>query len=230
MQRRLPDSSVDPPPGIATPAGPRLAVAVLAFLLLLALAPTGASREDSGPDLGDLALDWARGRYGTPLVCEIDGEPVRGMRRLLIAPVSQHGGRAADRIIFVDLEPGAATRCFDDFGEPEPNILGGVEIHYVGSTNPEHARRDFKEALRRKRGFEFVIGSGHLKLQEVAQPPVPPETVDFARGRASLRLIAPGSDAARLLDDFRSPRKLMLELQTHDGRQLSFPLFLTDLR
>jgi hypothetical protein len=213
--------------------GPRLqlgACAVLAPLLLLALPSIGASQGDSGAGLGDLALDWARGRYATPLVCLIDDEPVRGMRRLMIAPVSELRGRAANRIIFVDLEPGSATRCFNDFGKPEPNIIGSLEIYYVGSDHPESARRDFKEALRRKRGFEFAIASGHLRLQEVAQPPGPSETVDFARGRAALRLIAPGSDEERLLADFRSPRKALLELRTHDGRQLAFPLFLTDLR
>ena len=64
MLRHPPTSSVDPSPGITAPAGRRLIGALLASLLLLALVPTAASRADSGPDLGDLALDWARGRYG----------------------------------------------------------------------------------------------------------------------------------------------------------------------
>lgn len=208
----------------------RLAGPALASLLLLALPSAGTSQGTSSPILGDLALDWARGRYATPLVCEIDGEPVRGVRRLLIAPAPNPAGRSAARIIFVDLEPGAATRCFDDFGEPEPNIKGSLEIHHVGGHHPESARRDFKEALRRNRGFDFVVGSGQLQLQKVGPPPASPETIDFTRGSASLRLIAPGSDAARLLADFGSPRKLLLKLRTREGRQLDFPLFLTDLR
>jgi hypothetical protein len=208
----------------------RALVALVPLLLLGFTSSPAAAQPASAPGLGTLALNWARGHFATPLVCEIDGRPVRGLRRVLIEPVSKRLGHPAAQITFVDLEPGAAKRCFNDFGQPEPNLVGSLEIRHLGSHHPESARRDFKEALRRKQGFEFAITSGHLRLQEVQQPPAPTEIVDFARGRAKLRLIAPGSDAARRLADFRSPRKLLLDLQTRDGRQLSFPLVLRELR
>jgi hypothetical protein len=198
-------------------------------LLLLGLTSwPAAAQQASGPSLGTLALTWARGSYATPLVCEIDGQPVRGLRRILITPSLERPDYPTAQITFVDLEPGEARRCFDDFGHSEPNLVGTLEIRYLGSYHPESARRDFKEALRRKRGFEFAVTSGRLRLQEVQQPPPPTEIIDFARGRVELRLIAPGSDAARFLADFRSPRKLLLELETRDGKQLSFPLVLRE--
>jgi hypothetical protein len=203
-------------------------VALLPLLVLGLASSPAVAQQTSAPDLGTLALTWARGDYATPLVCEIDGQPVRGLRRVLIAPVPKRPGHPAAEVTFVDLEPGEAKRCFNDFGQPEPNLVGSLEIRFLGSYHPESARRDFKEALRRKRGFEFSITSGRLRLQEVQQPPAPTEIVDFARGRVELRLLAPGSDAARLLADFQSPRKLLLELQTRDGKQLSFPLVLRE--
>ena len=92
-------------------------------LLVLGLASSPATAQQaSAPDLGTLALTWARGDYATPLVCEIDGQPVRGLRRVLIAPVPKRLGHPAAKITFVDLEPGEARRCFNDFGQPEPDL------------------------------------------------------------------------------------------------------------
>ena len=31
-----------------------------------------------GPDLNQLALEWIRGRYASPVLCEFEGETIRG--------------------------------------------------------------------------------------------------------------------------------------------------------
>ena len=129
-----------------------------------------------------------------------------------------------------DLEVEEASRCFVELAGNVPNVMGSVQIEFPAVRRSDTARRDFREALRRKRGFEFRIAEGGLKLQEVTQPPSPVRVVDFRGGSASLRTIEPGSDAARLLAPFESPRKMILEVSARDGTKLSFPLYMTDLR
>jgi len=212
-------------------------VSQLAWVLGLFLALGGAGAAGAqlpgapgAPTVSEMALDWARGRYATPLICEFDGKLVRGIRRVLIAPGASHQRARQNRIVFIDLEVDDASRCFAELQDSVPNVIGSVQIELPAVRRSDTARRDFREALRRKGGFEFRVAGGGLKLQAVTQPPSPGRTVDFRGGRASLRTIEPGSDAARLLAPFDSPRKLILELSARDGTKLSFPLYMTDLR
>ena len=212
-------------------------VSKLAWVLGLVLSLGAARAADSqfpgnpgAPTVSDMALDWARGRFATPLICEIEGKLVRGIRRVMIAPGASHQRSRRNRIVFVDLEVEEASRCFAELAGNVPNVMGSVQIEFPAVRRSDTARRDFREALRRKQGFEFRIAEGGLKLQEVTQPPSPVRAVDFRGGSASLRTIDPGSDAARLLAPFESPRKMILELSARDGTKLSFPLYMTDLR
>ena len=52
-------------------------------------------------------------------------------------------------------------------------------------------------------------------------------SIDFAGGEARLRNIPPGSDAARLLAEFPSPRKLSLRIATAQGEAYDFDMFLS---
>lgn len=200
------------------------------LVLLLGVASPGRGQVPGEATVADMALDWSRGRYATPLICELDGKLVRGLRRVLITPGPSHERPRVNRIVFVDLEVETASRCFAELAGDVPNVTGSVEIQLPSTRRRDTARRDFREALRRKGGFEFHISSGGLKLQPVTQPPSSARGVDFRGGRASLVILAEGSDEARLLAAFPSPRKLMLELSAKDGTKLSFPLYMTDLR
>ena len=206
---------------------------VLAFVLLFGVALPGTGQIPGGAreaTVADMALDWSRGRFASPLICELEGELVRGIRRVLIAPGPSHQRPRVNRIIFVDLDVDKASRCFAELVGDVPNVTGSVQIYLATSRRSDTARRDFRESLRRKRGFEFRIAEGGLRLQPVTQPPSSARGVDFGGGRASLRTIAPGSDESRLLAPFPSPRKLLLELSARDGTKLLFPLYMTEPR
>jgi hypothetical protein len=82
--------------------------------------------------------------------------------------------------------------------------------------------------MRRKRGFEFKIAAGVLRLQPVTQPASEMKPIRFAGGTARLLTVRPGSDTARLIAEFPSPRKLLLELEAPDGTKLSFPLYVPE--
>ena len=191
--------------------------------------PIGA-QSPAEPTIADLALDWARGRFASPVICQFDGKPVRGIRRVLITPGPAHVRPAVDRIVFVDLEVDEASRCLADLAGDVPNVIGSVQIRLLGTRRSDTMRRDFREHLRRKQGFEFGIVSGALRIRPVTQPPSEGEVVDFRGGRALLREVSPGSDSARLLSDFDSSRKMVLELSARSGTKLAFPLYMTDLR
>jgi hypothetical protein len=198
---------------------------------VLVQSANGQSSDDSqGLTVADMALDWSRGRFASPLICELDGELVRGIRRVVISPGSSQQRVRVNRIVFVDLEVDNASRCFAELVGDVPNIIGSLQIDLRAPRRSDTARRDFRESLRRKRGFEFQIIAGRLKLQAVTQPPSPARAVDFSGGRAFLRSLEPGSDESRLLSAFSSPRKLLLEISAEDGTKLSFPLYMTDLR
>lgn len=186
----------------------------------------GASAQ--GVDLNLLAIDWARGRYLSPVICETDGKLTRGGRRVLIAPGPRHTVPPVARIVFSDLEVPGAARCFDELGNPQPNVIGQVQIRLLGHSRSDTARRDFKAALRRDNGFEFYIASGPLRIQTVGEAEV--RKTDFRKGKVRLSFIAAGSDAARMLGDLRGLRKLQLELEAPDGTRLQFPLLMTELR
>src|SRR3990172_3742498 len=83
----------------------RLGAALLAALGLTA----AAAAQTAVPDLNHLALEWARGDFRSPLVCEIDGTPRLGLRRVTIAP----GPATLER-------PAAPLRSFAPPGPPPP--------------------------------------------------------------------------------------------------------------
>jgi hypothetical protein len=206
-----------------------LALAVLSVVALAPAGPAGAQVPGaSEPTIADMALAWARGRFASPVICQFGDRPVRGIRRVLITPGPARVQPPVDRILFVDLDVNEASRCFAELAGDVPNVVGWVQIRLPGTFRPDLAQREFREQLRRKQGFEFEIPAGGLKLQTVTQPPTPARTVDFAGGTASLREIDPRSDTGRLLAQFSSPRKLLLELSARDGTKLSFPLYMTD--
>ena len=184
----------------------------------------GAQAAGAGPDLNVLSLEWARGLYGSPLVCDVNGSPLRAVRRVLIAPNPTDRGML-DRIQFPDPAAAGATRCFSELGAEEPLVDGALLISLPGRSRPDTARYDFTTALRRDDGFRFDIRSGKLGVKGWGPGSEAPRTVDFEGGHAWLRLIKPGTDAERLLRSFESPRKLTLELEAPDGTSLRFPLY-----
>jgi hypothetical protein len=196
-------------------------------LLAATLLAAPAASQQAGVDLNMLALDWARGRYSTPLACLFDGEPVRGMRRILVGPGSRNVRPPVGRLVFVALEVEDAERCFTDFGDAAPNLKGSLQIRHPAISRSDTAQHDFEVALRKHHGFEFDVVSGHLLVQQVGPDAGPAEPVDFRGGVVSLREIRPGSDAARLLAEFQSPRKLHLRLSTRDGQSWDFDMLLS---
>jgi hypothetical protein len=179
-------------------------------------------------DLNLLALDWARGRYLSPVICETSGELTRGGRRLMITPGPRHARPPVARILFSDLEVPGATRCFDELGSEQPNVVGQLEFRHLGRSRPDSAERDLKAALRRDKGFDFHVARGTLRIQTVGEPEA--RAVDFRGGEVRLHAIAPGSDDARRLGDLVGLRKLLLELEAPDGTRLRLPLLMTELR
>ena len=180
--------------------------------------------------MGELALDWAQGRFATPLICRFDGKPVRGLRRILILPGPAQVRPRVAKVVFVDLEVDDASRCFSELGGDTPNIIGSLQIRLPGNRRGDTVQRDFRAQLRRKRGFDFDIVAGGLKIRPVVQPMRAAAVRDFRGGRVSLHELEPGSDRGRLLAQFASPRKLLLELSARDGTKFSFPLYMTDAR
>jgi hypothetical protein len=202
----------------------RVASAALAlFASALAFAaPAGAQ---GTPSLDDLILGWGQGRYASPVYCEIDGELVRGVRRLVLKPEATPGRRPSLSVQFVDMRPENATRCVNSVGEAIPNVIGRVRLTRFDRPHPETGPRDFKHELRKDRGFAFEISSGALKLQDVARPPSEPRIVDFADGRARLDVVLPATLADRELADFKSKRKRLLTLESKGGERLTLALF-----
>jgi hypothetical protein len=178
--------------------------------------------------VNDLAVDWARGRFASPVICIFDDGPVRGMRRVAISAGPVHARPHFARAQFKDIEAEDASRCVSDIGRAVSNVRGAVEIHLAGTRPRDTALRDFKSELRRNHGFEFVVASGRLRIDPIGGGEV--QVVDFKGGTARLFEVRPGSDAARLLADFSSPRKLSLSLEAKDGTRLEIPLFMTDFR
>ncbi len=70
----------------------------------------------------------------------------------------------------------------------------------------------------------FDIASGRLRIGSAAAAPESLPEVDFAGGKLRLGELAPGSDAARRLGDFASPRRLQLDVESPDGTRLGLPL------
>ena len=207
---------------------PALAISSCTGWLAAGLLVGAAAAQPRVIDLNVLALDWARGRYLSPVICETGGELTRGGRRLLITPGPRHASPPLARVLFSDLEVPDATRCFDELGSEQPNVVGQLEFRHLGRSRPDSAQRDFRAALRRDKGFEFHVARGTLRIQSVGTQVT--RTVDFRGGEVRLHAIAPGSDDARLLGDLVGLRKLLLDLEAPDGTRLRLPLLMTELR
>ncbi len=203
----------------------------LVVVMLLASAVASAQRPSNRPkslSLNDLAIDFAQGEYISPLVCKIDGRPMRGLRRVVIEPGPATARPPVARIRFVDLEPEDASRCFNELGQSEPNLIGSVDIRHSMTKIRDTVFRDLKAHMRRKKGFDFQIVSGELRVEEVRDGPDSSEILDFQGGAARIYLVRPGSDAARLLADFRGKRKLTLVLEDSAGHVFRLPLSMSD--
>lgn len=199
--------------------------AVIGCALLWLLLPVAAHGQ--APGLNEMALQWARGRYASPVICDIEGEPISGVRRLLIAPGPRHSLPPVARVLFSDLEVDGAARCFDSLGRAQPNVEGSVEFRLTKRSRPDLAQREFSTALRRDRGFDFDITKGILRITTVGVGSEPAD-VDFTGGQALLHTVAKGSDTERLLSPFPTPRRLLLILKSKDGeREIRLPLFMT---
>jgi hypothetical protein len=213
------------------PAGRRLArvcltVAAAAASLVATTAPAQSPRT-----LGEMATEWARGNWASPVYCRIDGETVRGIRRVLIEPAKNPiPGRIELEVRFIDMQVENAERCFDLVGTEVPNLVGKMQLRFIGTSHPETVERDFERALRRDRGFEFDVVRGRLRVEIVGPGENRDRVQDVARSTAWIRRPAPASDADRALAEFRSPRKLELELIVEDGPTYRLPLFLTERR
>lgn len=194
---------------------------LLAPILLLSL----TAHAQSVRGLSDLIAGWASGSLRSPVSCEIDGKMRRGVRRVIIEPVVQPGRPSELRVKFVDLHVGGATRCVDSLGRALPNVVGTVLARYPGRPHPETAKRDFREAMKRKKGFQLDVKEGLLKIVPVGSAAGPGDTVDFKQGELEISLVYPATDAARELAPFQSGRKMVLTLQSPSGEKLSLPLF-----
>jgi hypothetical protein len=207
---------------------PRASAATL--ILLVASAGLGQLLGERSPGLKSLALEWARGEYRAPLICEIDGAPHRALRRILVSPGPRNSRTPMNRLAFFDLEAPAGTRCHDEMGANQPNAIGSLALALETRARPDTAQHDFDAALRREGGFEFQIRAGRLRL---GAPGVDPDTlpvVDFSGGTAEFRKVKRGSDAFRRLAEFGQLRKLTLVIEAEDGTRLSFDLVQFGLR
>jgi len=187
--------------------------AVLALAGALVAAASGAQPRG---DLNDLARTWTFGEWATPLVCELGGEPRRGLRRIVAGPAPRDNVPRANKLVFEPLQLPAGTRCILDTGETQPEVAGAVFYHLEGHSRPDIADHDFQEALERDGGFTFKVTKGALHVDG--------RRVDFAGGRLRFERARPGTDAWRRLRDLPSPQKLVLTLEAKDGTRLAFDL------
>lgn len=196
-------------------------VCALALAIAL-LAATGAAAADALRDLNDLARAWTYGEWATPLVCTLDGEPRRGLRRLLVGPASRDLVPRSNKLVFEPLELPPGAHCTIDTGERQPEVEGFLLFHLEGHSRPDISDHDFQEALQRDGGFAFKVKRGVLQIDDRA--------VDFAAGRARFELARRGSDAWRRLQDWPDAPKLVLTLEAKDGTRLAFDLVRTPPR
>jgi hypothetical protein len=200
------------------------------LLLLLPAAAFGQAPGGADTTLNELALEWTRGEYRAPLICEIGGVPYRALRRVLVTPGPREAQLPMNRLAFFDLEAPQGTRCHDEMGGEQPNAIGSLALTLEAISRPDTARRDFDVALRREGGFEFRIRSGRLRLGAPGEAADALREVDFAGGRADIHMVDRGTDAYRRLADFGERRKLGLVLEAPDGTRLSFDLVQFGLR
>jgi hypothetical protein len=202
----------------------RRSVARAAGALLLALGSAHPSAAQTAtPDLARLALEWTRGDFRSPLVCEIDGAPRLGLRRVTIEPGPATLERPAAHVRFFDLEVPAGTHCGTETEKDVPNVIGTLALVHRARSRPDTAARDFASTLRREGGFEYEIVSGRLDLQ-AAHDPGAARRVDFRGGRAFVAEVKRGTDAWRRLAEYPVPRKLTLRVEAPDGTSLALDL------
>jgi hypothetical protein len=186
---------------------------------LLVAAPAAAQT------VGEFALLWTLGDYRAPLICDVDGAPERVLRRVSVTPVRRQTHRLTNRIVFHDLEAPERTRCYDDRGRDEPNVLGALSIVHEGRRDrPDLGQHEFQETLRREGAFSFKIASGSLRLGEPGAPLESLRSVSFAGGTAVVSAVRVGTDVYRRLAEFGPVPKRRLELEAPDGTQLAVDL------
>ncbi len=200
---------------------------LVGFALLLALTVARGASGQAEPDLNALALGWAAGEYVSPILCQVDGEPIRALRRLRVLPLPRRSERLVAELSFSDLEAEQASRCFNALGDEERNLVGVLKIRLAGRSRPMTARRDFRAQLKRARGFTFDVASGALVIATVGETAAETRRVDFRGGRLELRLAQRGSDAARRLADLPGPRKVVFVLESRDGTRIELPAVLS---
>lgn len=191
---------------------------------LLALASAAAPPAGAAPDETDLVLHWLRGGWRSPLLCTFAGEPVQGVRRVVIAPGPPQSERRVDRITFTALEARDAERCRNPLGGDAPNLIGSVLVGYTPKRpHSDTPQREFEQLLKAGR-FSLEVVAGRLRMGPTATAPDALPEVDFAGGRAEVGEIPEGSDVARTLVDFGPRRRLWLALEAPDGTRVELPL------
>lgn len=191
----------------------------LGALVLLPGLAFGASAQG----VRELAFAFVQGDFRAPLTCRVDDTPRQALRRVRIQPGSAQAARPTLRLTFFDLEAPPGTRCTSIAGEPEPNLVGTLQLVWDARTRPDTGELDFRNTLRREGGFEFKVEAGRLRIGE-AGAGVGARVVDFAGGVARVEPVAPGSDAARRLAAFRAKRGLVLAVAPPGAAPLAFDL------
>lgn len=203
-----------------------LVVALASAVVLASVARSVRAQSSGMPgspvDLNLLALDWARGQFRAPMVCQVDGAPRQVLRPVLIAPGTLGVAPPQNRIQFPDSEAPGVTRCTSETGTPERRVGGTLHITIRGRSRPDTVQRDFDATMRRDRGFEYEIVSGRLRIGTFGEPDAPLREVDFTGGKASFRLVESGSDAERILADFPGRQGYTLEVSAPEGERLVF--------
>jgi hypothetical protein len=196
----------------------------LAILGTLALTATtsGDASAQSGTTLSHIALAWIVGDYVAPLVCEIDGQPVRALRRVSLRPIVGDGAPTV-RLLFPDPEARGAKRCFSELGPDEPQIAGALVLGSDLRTGSGTAQREFEQQLRREGGIRFPVKSGRLRIGGWGEGATS-RSVDFTGGTAHFRNITPGQDAARLALELGAQSGLTAEVVAPDGTKIFLPL------
>lgn len=182
------------------------------------------------PDLNLRALDWLRGRWAAPTLCEREGGVETHYRRLVIAPAPRHVRPISNRITFHAFDVEGLEDCKDAFGRPAPDVRGSIVVTLPGMSRPDLAQAEFQRAMRSTGGFDFEIVSGRLRFTGWGAD-AQPRIVDFEGGEARVRDVRRGSDEARLLAAYDAPQKRTFELRSADGETtLAFPMVFYDFR
>jgi hypothetical protein len=205
--------------------------ALLAIAASIAALPASAQQgAGGGPDAVDLALAWARGGYASPVICRFGDEVERGIRRVVIASGPRSALQRVDRVSFVDLGASGGTRCHDELGAEEKNVVGSLLIAYTPKRpRSDTPQRDLEQELK-SGPLPFAVVGGKLRIGDATQPVESLPEVDFEGGKLWLGVIERGSDDARRLGDFASERRLRVEIESRDGTRFGMPLALYERR